>query len=736
MADLLTPPGEPLVAGGVVVPKAAELVWLLKSETLPYVRLVECRRAAAGDVVVFEVEPEVPQAKVHDIQRVERLAVVFADNDEVMPETIALRRDFPSVPHLNLRWEELPRSLCLWDETYSNLKLRWTAAAYLRRVLEWLALTARGELHGEDQPLEPLLGAAAIPLILPARLFAPGMDRPAWLSVQAVDYDGTIITLIAEPGIPRPGDGARFVALPFHVPVQTHGVVRRQPQTLAELHDMLLGTGFDLLAALRAQLGDWAGNGHVLGARVILIFRIPKRRNDEAEAEVEETWAFLTVSTVREVGVSIGRWDLHDGTPGVLLAAPAGREGQGVNVEILNPATTLTADGAAWLNGLPGADGVEILAVGAGALGSQVMINLIRAGYGTWTVVDPDRLMPHNLARHYLGSYALGFPKAQTLSDVANALLDGPDVMSGIVADVRSEANPALRKAVDGASVIADFSASVTAARHLALDNASGARRVSVFLNPDGTDLVVLAEDAERRTTLDQLEMQYYREIIQRAELSEHLTRGGQRLRYAHSCRDVTSTIPQDAVGTLSGVAARAFRAALSRPEATIAIFRTDADLCVDVVRVDPVPGLRVETAGWTLCTDEMLLSRLRALRATKLPNETGGVLIGSYDLQRRIVYVVDTIPSPPDSKEWPTLYIRGSEGLRQAVQEVDRRTAGSLQYVGEWHSHPDGYGCGASEDDRKVFGWMTAHLSADGLPGLMIIVGAAGQTGIYLGQI
>jgi integrative and conjugative element protein (TIGR02256 family) len=131
-----------------------------------------------------------------------------------------------------------------------------------------------------------------------------------------------------------------------------------------------------------------------------------------------------------------------------------------------------------------------------------------------------------------------------------------------------------------------------------------------------------------------------------------------------------------------------------------------------------------------------MLLSRLRALRATKLPNETGGVLIGSYDLQRRIVYVVDTIPSPPDSKEWPTLYIRGSEGLRQAVQEVDRRTAGSLQYVGEWHSHPDGYGCGASEDDRKVFGWMTAHLSADGLPGLMIIVGAAGQTGIYLGQI
>ena len=43
-----------------------------------------------------------------------------------------------------------------------------------------------------------------------------------------------------------------------------------------------------------------------------------------------------------------------------------------------------------------------------------------------------------------------------------------------------------------------------------------------------------------------------------------------------------------------------------------------------------------------------------------------GGVLIGVYDLQRQVVYVVDTIPSPPDSAEWPTLYIGGCEGSLQ----------------------------------------------------------------------
>jgi tRNA A37 threonylcarbamoyladenosine dehydratase len=41
---------------------------------------------------------------------------------------------------------------------------------------------------------------------------------------------------------------------------------------------------------------------------------------------------------------------------------------------------------------------------GAGALGSQLMNNLSRAGFGRWTIVDNDKLLPHNLARNARGS--------------------------------------------------------------------------------------------------------------------------------------------------------------------------------------------------------------------------------------------------------------------------------------------------------------------------------------------
>ena len=59
----------------------------------------------------------------HRIERQEPLAATFPEDDSRAPEVISLRRDFPSAPHLNLRIEELPKSLCLYDQPYENVRL-------------------------------------------------------------------------------------------------------------------------------------------------------------------------------------------------------------------------------------------------------------------------------------------------------------------------------------------------------------------------------------------------------------------------------------------------------------------------------------------------------------------------------------------------------------------------------------------------------------------------------------
>src|SRR5690606_27167526 len=131
----------------------------------------------------------------------------------------------------------------------------------------------------------------------------------------------------------------------------------------------------------------------------------------------------------------------------------------------------------------------------------------------------------------------------------------------------------------------------------------SPARRMSLFLSPDGSDLVFLAEDTERRVRLDDLEMQYYREL-QRPELAGHLLVHGERIRYAHACRDVTSAIPQERVAVHAGIGAAAVRRAVASPDAKLTIWRTSDDLAVSLFSVEPVVYQRVSFVEWTLAVD------------------------------------------------------------------------------------------------------------------------------------
>jgi integrative and conjugative element protein (TIGR02256 family) len=121
---------------------------------------------------------------------------------------------------------------------------------------------------------------------------------------------------------------------------------------------------------------------------------------------------------------------------------------------------------------------------------------------------------------------------------------------------------------------------------------------------------------------------------------------------------------------------------------------------------------------------DEGILDKLRWLRGEKLPQETGGALLGCWDLSRHLLYVVDVTGAPEDSIERATAFIRGSKDLPRWIAETSRLTGGSIEYVGEWHSHPDGYPTSPSNDDRNVFHWIEKHLSIDGLPPAMLIVG------------
>lgn len=740
-------PQEYLDPGGVVVPessvtvrRARELIATLRGPGASFASLIDCRSTVSTETVVFEVTVERPQIVANGIQRTERLAAVFRRDDKKYPDVLALRPDFPATLHLNQREEEFPRSLCLYNRPWSEVRTTWTAPAFVGRVRWWLGETAKDSLHADDQALESFIISWGQWLVLPDA--APDAKEPDTFAVTLPGGpEGRVfVAHESDPKEKRP-QGLRSVVIRFKAPVRRHGVVPRLPKTVADLGDLLRMPDFDLLALMRERLRQWpTPHDELLDHHVILLIDLPKSRCEGGPVEAVEHTAFLTFKSVKELGVELGVWALQDKRRSLLLQVDQSKNGSEVKVMVLNVCRAFSRSLASKMNGLDSVSNVKVVAIGAGALGSQVAMNLARAGWGRWTIIDQDDLLPHNLARHALHGPFVGHSKASSLAWSMNSIfMNNETAAPGVVADVlqsEGKAKEDVDAAFASAEVFLDLSASVAVARHVAAVQ-SPARRISLFLSPTGNDLVLLGEDSKREVQLTALEMTYYTALATKENLRGHLDSGGGPIRYGLSCRDVSSRIPQDRVATLAGIGARAVRKVVDTEAACIRLWRADPEsLGVVPISVEAERFLSVRFGEWLVHIPPSLLQRVSALRQERLPNETGGVLVGGIDHDRKCIYVMLALSSPPDSDEWPTHYIRGCEALRTEVEAIEVRTAGNLGYIGEWHSHPDGTSTQPSTADAKVFGWIAAHTVVEGKPPIMLIAGQDNHARLLVGVL
>jgi integrative and conjugative element protein (TIGR02256 family) len=199
----------------------------------------------------------------------------------------------------------------------------------------------------------------------------------------------------------------------------------------------------------------------------------------------------------------------------------------------------------------------------------------------------------------------------------------------------------------------------------------------------------------------------------------------GDSIRYSGSCRNVTVQIPQDRLSIQAGVAAQVIKRTAFSVSPSINVWEW-SDSSVSMRRHQiPVCNVLLREAGqWQIRLSSHAADSMRYYRRRRLPNETGGVLLGKFDVDRRVLYVASVLPSPSDSVEWPNMYIRGVEGLQVKVELVNKITGGELSYVGEWHSHPDGHGSDPSDDDRTAHQMIVGEMGKTGLPGVVLIQG------------
>jgi integrative and conjugative element protein (TIGR02256 family) len=734
----------------MVLRRAVELIAFTEAHGSEFgVRLVEARKKGFQyEIIIVEVDVERPQVLAFDIKRREQIGIVIQHDDRFF-STFSNREDFPFTPHQNAVPDGVTASLCIDDRPWAEARLTWTPADCIRRVREWLRKAARGELNDPAQPLEPFFYSANTILVIPRSiLFGDATGEPVRL-LGHLKQDGTssvVVTTPANGTFKEDNVKGRIAVIPFALSKQEMAGIHGLPSTLDALAIFLRRFELDLLSELRKRIIAWASwkgpDFDFLSARIAVCIVSSVA---DADRSMISARAFMTIDqSAGDVGVAIGC--LHAGQPDEIgkgkkfvAAVPqdSTKTGADVQIEPMNVHMDFDRILAAEISGTDVADERKVVMVGAGAIGSHIAMTFAREGAFRWTVVDDDVVLPHNLARHTLHRFHLGYSKAIALAHQIRAILSDEQAAKAIPTNCLT---PELRDAsalaasYQDADIILDTSASIAVARHLS-DVASNARRISAFFNPAGTSAILLSESSERHIPLREIEAQYYGLLLTEPDLKRHLTEGPEGLRYSGSCRTLTSRIPERSAAVLSALAAGGIRRELELGDGGIRIWAQGSDGSVQAHHFPLVPGERGSVREWAVTVDGRMTERLQGERAKHLPNETGGVLLGVVDYAKRSIHVVHALGAPPDSQETHAGFERGVEGLLAEIEDACRTVAHQIRYVGEWHSHPRGASSTPSSTDVRQIAWLVANLRPEGAPAVMLIVGGSGIS-INLGLV
>jgi Prokaryotic E2 family A/ThiF family/Prokaryotic homologs of the JAB domain len=705
----------------------------------PVGSFVEGRRKDNQELVVLDFRTAAPQRPFHAVKPVERVGVLFLRED-AQPLVMMLRDDFPDTEHQQLKLEGCPATICIDDRPWSEAVLTWTPAELVERILSWFRRAGRGELHDARQPVDPFLMITSLNFFIARSVLSAGsaqnliaLHDPTDRSILRVcRAEAALVSHSREP----------LSIFGYQVAPEAMKRLKYAPDNLASLAAMLDERGINLFGDLKPLLTSWIAEGRTaawrLNGRFAVIVEMPVVSPRGEQGGGLDHRAFITAETAGDIAVALGIAEDSRGHGAVgyvmkVLGTVDQTALSAIKVQTAEVYLEFEPDLAAKLAGRNAPDVRKAVLVGAGAIGSHLADCLAREGRFLWTVIDDDKLLPHNLARHIAGNNHVTQRKAQIVADHINGTFTGVPQAKAITANLFADGQD--RASIEGAlreaDLIIDATASVVAARHIS-DHAAAARRASVFFNPTGEAVVLLAEPVGRALTLRDLEAQYLGLVLHEESLAEHLGKEAETVAYTGACRAITNRIPQSRAAILSGLAALGLSTAVDADAAVISIWTLKPDGNVTTEAVATSSVMRFRARGWEIAVDAGLLRRIYEMREARIPVETGGLLFGLVDIPAKHIHLVDASPAPLDSVERPTEFVRGVEGVDELMDSVRRRTMGQVRYVGEWHSHPPRASARPSATDGRQIDWLAALMGMDSMPALMLIA-AERETAVIL---
>lgn len=716
----------------VILPRTESLIKAIESNA--EYSLINLKKHTDNGVeyIIVEVTLDgVPSRNLLGISYKERLVLCIPPETEKLIEVYTLRKDFPLLPHQNHRGIGTPRSLCLYFEPPMSVSRTWTAPKFLQRIQWWLEASAKNELHPSDQPIENLYFESNDELILPYNFLhsKDNSSQKLYIVQRSVRKDkGNTFVTDTEPVA---GKQFKIDLLLLNLPPIINTGIEPFPTTLEQLNEQLKNRGIDFLEILKSAISEKVITSGIEkgadGEFSVILLSVPLCRDNKMEVEKIQYRAFITNTGYLKIGQDLGALFYLESNYRYYNVSEVGDHSASdawKSIEI-DPITTLFENSKSSARTYSGINdiGPKGTLIGVGSLGSEMLNLWSRSGWGEWTVIDKDHIKPHNISRHTAFRYHVGHSKAEVASSMHRASI-AEGVVTPIVGDVCESSDTKISESIANAELVIDASTTLEYPRKSSSQD-DIPRHMSVFITPNGNSAVQLTEDKTRKIRLRTLEAQYYRAIIQNDWGKEHLKSNLMKFWSGASCRDVSVALPYSKITIFAATLTESIQLSTTDHNASIKVWeRNEGSGSIQAYQVPVYSEIGLINGGMTLFFDEGLKQELIQFRSLSLPNETGGILLGYYDLNINAVVIVCALPAPADSKASHSMFERGIKDTEQMISEISKRTAGIVGYIGEWHSHPDGHSSNPSTHDFIQLKYLAENMAAEGLPAIQLIVG------------
>ena len=732
--------GNPLEDGAQALTLPLSVEIYRACERHEYFQIQEVRSLSDGTglteiIVVKAGDGSVGAHNPNGILRKEWLALTVNAEEDPPVGVRALRSEFPVLGHQNYTRSGEPLSLCLYNSTWSEIQRSWTPQKFLARVLWWLRESAENSLHLGDQPLEQLFFNTSFQIILPAKHAQESLNPARRLvlveaesgSTEVTTYLGYYVDANAATACGMKGIPTLRVNLP---PVESSRV-ERFPATLGDLDQWVAirgGSFFDELTKAIKQLisvTDLSFNEQRPKC-VLILLSVPRLRNGTVD-KVDDL-AYWVTNSLLHLGEACGLlfYDEYRGSwsPVELIGQTLEERWKAISILPTQLRYKLDKPLIRSLSCLESADSdFEGVIAGVGALGSSMVETWTRESWGQWTLIDPDQAMPHNLARHIISDSAIGSPKVRAVKSILDQIFPEQPPHMAIDASVVDE-DVNVSAALSNASFVVDATTTLHVPRELG-ERDGTPRTASVFLTPSGRSSVLLLEDRDRGVRISSIEAQYYRAILESLWGELHLDGHSKGEWVGNGCRDISLRLSVELIRLHASLLSRQVRLSQAKSGARACVWDVNDETGgVAAHEIAISESKEARSDGWTVRWDQGFIEQIRSLRSQALPNETGGILLGYTDQQLKTITIVKGMPAPPDSVSTPTSFIRGYEGQEEVLLDTRRRTAGIVDYIGDWHSHPPKHSSRPSSDDMNLLASLALTMASDGLPVVMFIIG------------